>query len=198
MIKFNLPIWLNKGEVIKLQEACFSFFERLEKWLNYTQDELDPLFCDERFLYLLAYERDITRLPGETLELFRKRIKYAFINAQEAGDVKGFYNIFKRLDIELKLLSERQNGYDWDVIVLRFKDSVFTQNDELLYEIVRKYGRTCKRYFFEIVHVADNLKFKAGHFTNTTNINGCAFDFHLNYRMKQQCKTGSFREIKHY
>ncbi|HAM2724798.1 TPA: hypothetical protein IBD75_005348, partial [Escherichia coli] len=93
-------------------------------------------------LDLLAWERDITRFKGEPTEIYRRRISYAFINAQEAGEVAGFIAIFERLGIGYVELLERQPGVDWDVILVRVTDSQIADNSDLLLEIIRKYGRT--------------------------------------------------------
>jgi hypothetical protein len=78
-------------------------------------------------------------------------VSYAFINAQQAGEVAGFIAIFERLGIGYVELLERQEGLDWDVITVRVTDSQVADNSDLLLEIIRKYGRTCRRYQFEVI-----------------------------------------------
>ncbi|EOF6267785.1 hypothetical protein ACK1GW_005077, partial [Salmonella enterica] len=69
---------------------------------------------------------------GESLSLYRKRVKYAFINAQDAGSVAGFKAIFERLEIGFVEIQERQPGIDWDIILLRLTDSQVSDNTALL------------------------------------------------------------------
>ncbi|EDV6094794.1 hypothetical protein AA490_005094, partial [Salmonella enterica subsp. enterica] len=71
--------------------------------------------CAESILNLIAWQYDISRFDGESLPLYRKRVKYAFINAQDAGSVAGFKAIFERLEIGFVEIQERQPGIDWDI-----------------------------------------------------------------------------------
>ena len=88
--KLKLPFWMNKGELAKLLAACKKFWQWLYDWLLWPSKQFDPLVCPEPLLALLAWERDITRFNGEPLDLFRKRVAYAWINARDAGSVEGF------------------------------------------------------------------------------------------------------------
>nr|AAQ95757.1 ORF34-like protein [Aeromonas hydrophila] len=105
-------------------------------------------------LALLAWERDITRFKGEPLALFRKRVKYAFINARDSGEVAGFKRIFERLGIGWCELHERQDGTPWDVITIEVADSALTQNQQLMETLIQHYGRTCRRYRFQVLYPA--------------------------------------------
>jgi len=146
-----LPSWMNEGEPAALLRASRTFWRGVYEWVNWPLRQFDPLTCAEPLLRLLAYDRDITRFNGEPLTLFRKRVAYAFINARDAGSVAGFIAIFARLNIGYVELLERQEGIDWDVITVRVNDSQIADNSELLLEIIRKYGRTCRRYRFEVI-----------------------------------------------
>ncbi|SQD04850.1 Uncharacterised protein [Escherichia coli] len=55
-------------------------------------------------------------------------------------EVAGFIAIFERLGIGYVELLERQDGLDWDVIVVRVTSSQVAENGDLLLEIIRKYG----------------------------------------------------------
>ena len=110
---------------------------------------------------MLAYQRDIHRFKGEPLDLFRKRVKFAFINARDAGSVSGFIAIFERLGVGYVELLERQPDIDWDVIILRLTDGQIANNPDLLMQIVRQYGRTCRRYRFEVM-VSNKLFMRFG------------------------------------
>ncbi|MGP1016377.1 hypothetical protein [Serratia sp. CY66712] len=164
-LTITLPTWLNRGEVKKLAAAAGKFWEKVRGWISWPLQQTDPLTCTVQILNLLAYQRDITRFDGEPLGLFRKRVKYAFLNAQDSGSLAGFRNIFLRLDIGEIGQAERQPGIDWDVIIIRLNDSQLASNATLMQEIIRQYGRTCRRYQFQVVNTAD-AAVRAGQFDN--------------------------------
>ena len=194
-LQIKLPIWMNRGEPLKLANAAVQYWERMHKWLQFPILQFDPLTCDARLLFLYAYQRDIQRLNNEPLSLYRKRIKYAHSNAADSGSVVGFKNIFERLEIGAVQILERQHGYDWDVIILRLSDNQLTNNRELLTEIIRQYGRTCRRYYFEIVHTQP-IRFSCGEFNNNQRYNGSKFDFKRTHMSAVIVSVGGFGEIK--
>ncbi|OWF73331.1 hypothetical protein B4902_08635 [Yersinia frederiksenii] len=160
--QFNLPVWMNKGEPVKLMRACRAFWQQVYTWIKWPLNQTDPLTCIVPLLNVLAYQRDVTRFPGEPLTLFRKRVHFAFINAKDAGSVAGFIAIFARLGVGYVELLERQPDLDWDVITVRVTDSQLAENSELLMNIIRQYGRTCRRYRYEIITPVD-MHIRAGH-----------------------------------
>lgn len=137
------------------------FWAEVYGWVTWPMNQFDPLTCTPALLNLLAYDRDITRFDGEPLTLFRKRVAFAFVNARDAGSVEGFINIFERLGIGYVELLERQPGIDWDVILVRVTDSQIADNTQLLIQIIRQYGRTCRRYQFEVI-TSESLVIRAG------------------------------------
>ncbi|BBV64729.1 hypothetical protein STW0522KLE44_11170 [Klebsiella sp. STW0522-44] len=147
-----LPFWMSKGEPGKLLAVMRRFWAEVYSWITWPVNQFDPLVCPEPLLNLLAYDRDITRFDSEPLELFRKRVAYAFINARDAGSVAGFIAIFKRLGVGSVTLMERQDGIDWDVIVVRVSDGQLAANPDLMLQVIRQYGRTCRRYQFEVLN----------------------------------------------
>ena len=147
----RLPTWMRKGEPDKLLKAARRFWTQVYGWITWPVSQFDPLTCSEPLLNLLAYDRDITRFNGEPLSLFRRRVAFAFINARDAGSVAGFISIFERLGIGYVELVERQPGIDWDVIQVRVSDSQIADNAQLLLQIIQQYGRTCRRYQFEVI-----------------------------------------------
>jgi len=147
----RLPTWMRKGEPDKLLKAARRFWAQVYGWITWPVSQFDPLTCSEPLLNLLAYDRDITRFNGEPLSLFRRRVAFAFINARDAGSVSGFISIFERLGIGYVELIERQPGIDWDVIQVRVSDSQIADNAQLLLQIIQQYGRTCRRYQFEVI-----------------------------------------------
>lgn len=156
-----LPSWMNRGELDKLLTASKKFWSGIVEWVTWPLQQFNPLTCAEPLLNLLAYDRDIARFNGEPLALFRKRVAYAFINAQDAGSVSGFIAIFERLGIGYVELLERQAGIDWDVIIVRVTDSQISDNADLLLQIIRQYGRTCRRYQFEVI-TTTGMRIRAG------------------------------------
>ncbi|CNI11202.1 phage-like protein [Yersinia pekkanenii] len=159
---FTLPVWMNKGEAVKVMRACQVYWQQVYTWIKWPLNQTDPLTCTVPLLGVLAYQRDVTRFPGEPLALFRKRVHFAFINAKDAGSVAGFIAIFARLGVGYVELLERQPDIDWDVITVRVSDNQLAENSELLMSIIRKYGRTCRRYRYEIITPVD-MSIRAGH-----------------------------------
>ncbi|EKN4206945.1 hypothetical protein NTJ24_000420 [Yersinia ruckeri] len=161
----RLPSWMDQGEPAKLLRACSRFWLWVNGWLIWPLNQLDASTCAVPLLNVLAYQRDISRFNGEPLSLFRKRVEYAFINAADAGSVAGFSAIFKRLDIGVITQLERQPGYDWDVILIRVNDNQIAENNTLMMALIRQYGRTCRRYIFQVVN-ARTVTMHGGEFSN--------------------------------
>lgn len=151
MIKLDLPFWSNKGSSIPLIKAAQLYWERVEKSLLWPLTQTDPATCTETILNFIAYQRDITRFDGEPLWLYRLRVKHAFANAKDAGSVAGIKRIFMRLGVGYVEVEERNAARDWDVIVLRVSDNQLAQNSTLLRVLIDMYGRTCRRYEFEVI-----------------------------------------------
>ncbi|MER2980841.1 MULTISPECIES: hypothetical protein [Serratia] len=165
----NLPVWMNKGEPLTLAHASKIWWERVYGWLTFPLAQIDVDTCDEQLLSLLAYQRDINRFPGESLALFRLRVKHAFVNALDAGSLAGFARIFERLEIGQVQQLERQLWLDWDVILLRINDEQLSRDNVLMMNLVRQYGRTCRRYFFDVLN------------QNTVSVRPGRFDLEAGY-----------------
>lgn len=148
MIKLKLPFWLDGPELAKLTAAAQSWWQRVEDWLRWPLLQLDPQTCHLAVLDLLAWQRDISRFRGEPESLYRLRVKFAFINAVDAGSVAGTKRILQRLGVGYVEIEERLPGRDWDVVLLKLSDSQLSENPELLRVLVQQYGRTCRRYDF--------------------------------------------------
>ncbi len=149
MIKPTLPTWANKGQLAKLNDLAFTWFSLVKTWLNVAFLRLDELTCPVFILDLLAFERGITRYANEPLDLYRKRVKYAFINAKEAGTETGLKNIFSRLGLGEITIHQRTALYDWDVVVVEMSAEQLSTNEQLLLTLLNQYGRTCRRYTLE-------------------------------------------------
>ena len=146
MIKLELPFWLDGEEATKLKAAAQGWWESVEGWVRWPLLQLDAETCHLAVLDLLAWQRDITRFKGEPETLYRLRVKYAFINAVDAGSVAGFQRIFQRLGIGSVRISERQPDRDWDIVQLHLTDEQLSAFPTLLDLVVHQYGRTCRRY----------------------------------------------------
>lgn len=146
MIKINLPFWLDGDEITKLKASAQAWWESVEDWMRWPLLQLDAETCHLVVLDLLAWQRDITRFRGEPESLYRLRVKFAFINAVDAGSVAGFQRIFQRLGIGTVRISERQPDRDWDIVQLHLSDQQLSDFPQLLDLVVNQYGRTCRRY----------------------------------------------------
>ncbi|MDD5598782.1 MAG: hypothetical protein PHV82_12615 [Victivallaceae bacterium] len=121
----------------------------LESRLAGLPGETDPELADLRLVELLGWERDTERFSGEPEALFRKRVKYALANAKDAGSRAGFARIWQRLGLGTISQTERFDAENWDVIKLEVEEAVFVLSEQLLSDLIRQYGRTCRRYAFE-------------------------------------------------
>ena len=151
MLKLSLPFWLDGVELAKLKAAAQSWWGKAESWLRWPLLQLDAETCHLSVLGLLAWQRDIQRFHGESDRLYRLRVRYAFINAVDAGSTAGMKRILERLGVGYVEIEERQPDRDWDVVLLRFSDSQLSQNPELLRVLIQQYGRTCRRYDFSTI-----------------------------------------------
>ncbi len=157
MIKIVLPWWQDGESIPKdkiepywLTQGVKRFWLRVYDWLSYPVNQLDALTCSEKVLELMAWDRDITRFDGEPLGLFRKRVKYAFVNAKDAGSVAGFKRIFERLGIGIVAFKEREDAVQWDVCTIELTDGDISNNTKLIQTLIEQYGRTCRRYRFQV------------------------------------------------
>lgn len=151
MRSLHLPVWLNRGTAKTLAVFLHTWWQCVEKWMREPLTQIDPDNCTINSLDLLAAGRDIVRFNGEPERLYRLRVKYAFINAKDAGSVAGLQRIFDRLGVGYVEVLERRPNKDWDVIILRISDTQLSNNQVLLKRLIEKYGRTCRRYEFETI-----------------------------------------------
>ncbi|MBA6102453.1 phage tail protein [Pseudomonas monteilii] len=151
MIKLKLPFWLEGTELTKIKNAAQSWWEKVEQWLKWPLLQIDAETCHLTVLDLLAWQRDIQRFQSEPEALYRLRVKYAFINAVEAGSTAGMIRIFQRLGIGYVEIQERLPDQDWDIVSLLLSDSQLSENPVLLRVLIQQYGRTCRRYEFSTI-----------------------------------------------
>jgi len=151
VLKLKLPFWLEGVELSKLRDAAQAWWARVETWMNWPLLQLDAETCHLTVLDLLAWQRDIQRFQGEPESLYRKRVKYAFINAVDAGSSAGTVRIFQRLGVGYVDIEERFDSVNWDVVRLYLTDSQLSANPVLLRVLMQQYGRTCRRYEFATI-----------------------------------------------
>lgn len=174
---FTLPTWLSRGEPLTLAHASRRYWQKVYDWLTWPLDQIDVDTCAVSLLNLLAYQRNITRFPGESLALFRLRVKHAFINARDAGERAGFERIFSRLGIGDVQTLERQIRYDWDVVLLRISDEQLSRDNLLMMNLVRQYGRTCRRYFFDVLTRPQRITACPAAFDNDATVDAARLRF---------------------
>lgn len=143
---FKLPFWLSGigiGSFVNLATAWFAYIQTILEWPlhQFDVDNAELFFVD-----LLAWERDVERFSNEPEWLYRRRVKFAFENAKDAGSVQGFTKIWQRMELGVLTIEERISGEDWDVVKLVVTESLIADRQDLLDIIVEKYGRTCRRY----------------------------------------------------
>lgn len=148
MIQLKLPFWLDGPQLSKLKAAGQSWWNKVEGWLQWPLLQMDAETCHLTVLDLLAWQRDISRFKDEPESLYRLRVKFAFINAVDAGSTAGLKRILQRLGVGYVEIDERLPDRDWDVVLLRLSDSQLSQNPELMRVLIQQYGRTCRRYDF--------------------------------------------------
>ena len=160
MIKINLKWWMdgnasdqNKpdGELAKLTKAAQAWFDRVGQWAKWPLQQLDPETCELGLLNLIAWQRGIKQFPAEPERQYRLRVKHAYANAADAGSVEGFEQIFVRLELGAVSIAERSSDRDWDVIRLQVTDTAVARDARYLNWLIQTYGRTCRRYEWEIV-----------------------------------------------
>lgn len=150
--RIELRFWQDGGELHLLGEAIDVLYDRIQARFKALFLSTSALDCSEPMLELLAYQRDIERLSGEPLELYRRRVHYAAANARDAGSPAGFARIWQRLALGAIVQEERVDPIEWDVITLTLDEEIFAaMADTYLDMLIAKYGRTCRRYRYKSV-----------------------------------------------
>lgn len=153
--EIELPTWLQGANATALAAAASQYWQQVESYLLWWLEQLDEEQSALPILDLLAWERGINRLDGESIELYSLRIKHAVANSEDAGNGIGMERVFKRLGFGFIEINERVPGYDWDMVEIAMIESEFGDKQELVQELIRQYGRTCRRYFLSILSVID-------------------------------------------
>ena len=167
MKPIKLPFWLGKGQLKAYADFIQTWFLLVTEWLKFTLSFHDIETVDIKIVDLFAWQRDVDRIHSEPEWLYRKRVKYAYHNARDAGTLAGFQKIWERLDLGLLRIKERIPDLDWDIVHLEIDGKILGEHAELLRIIIEKYGLACRRYeWFSIYNV--NMTLRVQTFGNTT------------------------------
>lgn len=151
----QLPIWLKGHNAQALAKVAQSYWQEVQSYLFWWLEQQHSENAQAAILDLLAWERGINRLPGENIELYGLRVKHAFANATDAGSNIGMEQIFKRLGFGFIQVNERVPGFDWDMVEIAMLESEFSGKEQLVTELIKQYGRTCRRYFLSAITAVD-------------------------------------------
>lgn len=149
----KMPYWLARpaSELDKLRKGMVRFWQRFVGMLQFPGQQLDPMTADLEIVHLLAWERDIEQIPSESELIYRTRVKYALPFAKGAGSKVGWLDMFKKLGMPWVTIDERFSEVDWDVVDLQLLDSDIGNNQSLINQILRQYGRTTRRYQYTTI-----------------------------------------------
>tara|TARA_B110000008_G_C16922274_1_gene545247 strand:+ start:102 stop:734 length:633 start_codon:yes stop_codon:yes gene_type:complete len=167
MKPIKIPFWMGKGQLKKYADFLLSWFDLVTVWLKFTLTFHDIETVDIKIVDLFAWQRDIERINSEPEWLYRRRVKYAYHNAKDAGTLAGFKRIWQRLELGYLVIDENVAGRDWDVIQLEIDGQTLADHEELLRVIISKYGLTCRRYEW-IARFSTTIKLRVQTFGNTT------------------------------
>jgi hypothetical protein len=151
--KIELPTWLDGMDAKALANVAQEYWQTIESYLFWWLEQLDAENSALPILDLLAWERGIDRLDGESIELYSLRIKHAVANSEDAGYGIGMERIFKRLGFGYIEINERVPTYDWDMVEIAMMEDEFDGKQSLVEELIKQYGRTCRRYFLSVLSV---------------------------------------------
>ena len=152
-MKLKLHWWMSGPELGKVKTAAQDFFDDLMTVAKWPLNQLDVRQASEGIVRLIAWQRGIDRFSDENLKMFRLRVFYAYANAKDAGSAIGFERIFQRLELGYLEQEERLSNKDWDVIILNVSNSATAQNPEFMNWLIQTYGRTCRRYEWNVITV---------------------------------------------
>ena len=174
----KLPYWLAKpgSELDKLRLGTIRYWQRVADVFTWLNNQQDPMQAELAIVHLLAWERDITQIPGETEQLYRTRVKYALKFAKGAGSKEGWLYMFEKLGTPWITIDERVSDTDWDVVSLQLLDSDLANSAGLIDNITRQYGRTTRRYQYDTIArlplVAPPNDFSLDSLTGIASLNG--------------------------
>lgn len=141
-----------KGHLKKYSDFLLAWFELVSMWLKFSLTFTDIETIDISIVDLFAWQRDVDRIHYEPEWLYRKRVKYAYHNAKDAGTLAGFKRIWQRMGLGELVIYERIEDTDWDVIELEISGQTLADHAGLLRILIEKYGLACRRYRWSSKH----------------------------------------------
>ena len=166
-IKFKY--WMGRGELAKFSNALRNYWLRVDEALRMPLKKHDPMTAPIGIVRLMAWERDIEPLEREDEVIFRIRVANAYSFARHGGETAGFKNMFGKLGVDWVKIHEREDPEQWDVVTIETADSDLAQKNWLMNAMIRQYGRTCRRYQFNVTYPV-TLKMIAVEFGHRFNL----------------------------
>jgi hypothetical protein len=142
----DLSFWMNGPNSQALLKLFKHWWDQVFNWMQWPHQQFNVEQAAMPIVELLAWQRNIDRLINEPEWLYRRRVKYAKANADDSASVQGFQRIWRRLGLGELSIRERLPDRDWDIIQLEVTENDLSNNEALLREVIRLYGRTCRRY----------------------------------------------------
>lgn len=160
MIDIKLPIWLNKNAVAALATASAEYWQslldELQQWPEKLRLDSDNPAAE--LIDVIAAGRNVQRIKNEPLNIYHARVKHAIANAKDAGGNAGIQRVFERMGFSLVQVKERIEGHEWDMVEISLLADEYNPQQQLVNELIRTYGRTCRRYFTNVIAVADSYQ----------------------------------------
>jgi len=148
-LKLILPFWMRGVRATALVKTCQRWWDLVAVWIAFPLGVFDAQTASIGIVDLLAWQRGIVRFNGEDEALYRLRVKFAYVNAVDAGTPAGMQRIFARLGAINVTIDERLPDLDWDVLRLNLPQNAPANLLLLLDALLTQYGRTCRRWIFK-------------------------------------------------
>lgn len=182
----DFKYWMSRGELAKLAVALHNYWLRVEKVLRMPLAKHDPLTAPIDIVRMMAWERDIDPLEREDEMIFRIRVANAYSFARHGGETAGFKNMFGKLGVDWVEIHEREDQEQWDVVTIETADSDLAQKNWLMNTMIRQYGRTCRRYQFNVTYPA-TLKMIAAALGHRFNLHSAKANDESIVSMREKC-----------
>ncbi|WP_232314431.1 phage tail protein [Grimontia marina] len=137
---------------MKFARALRHYWQKVDDALRLPLTQFDALTAPIGVVKLMAWERDITPLEREDEMIFRIRVANAYPFARHAGETRGFRTMFAKLGVDWVDIHEREDPVQWDVVTIDTADGELAQKGWLMNAMIRQYGRTCRRYQFNVTY----------------------------------------------
>ena len=150
----DFKYWMSRGELAKFAVALHNYWLRVEDVLRMPLAKHDPLTAPIGIVKLMAWEKDIEPLEREDEMIFRIRVASAYSFSRHGGETAGFKDMFGKLGVSWVEIHEREDQEQWDVVTIETADGELAQKNWLMNAMIRQYGRTCRRYRFNVTYPA--------------------------------------------